>query len=111
MINVENNQITNSKCEKLLGIKIDHNLTFNAHIDEICKKASQKMNALSRIVPYMNITKRRTLLNTLFISQLNYFPLIWMRHSRAKNNKINRLHETFLRIIYLIGEKKPGKND
>ena len=35
VINVENNQITNSKCEKLLGIKIDHKLTFNAHIDEI----------------------------------------------------------------------------
>ena len=100
VINVENNQITNSKCEKLLGIKIDHNLTFNAHIDEICKKSGQKMNVLSRIVPYMNITKRRTLLNTLFISQFNYFPVIWMCHSRAKNNKINRLHETCLRIIY-----------
>ena len=43
VINVENNQITNSKCEKLLGIKIDNKLTFNARIDEICKKAGQKM--------------------------------------------------------------------
>ena len=46
VINVENNQIINSKCEKILGIKIDHKLTFNAHFDEICKKAGQKMNAL-----------------------------------------------------------------
>ena len=45
-INVESNQITNSKCEKLLGIKIDHKLTFNAHIDEICKKVGQKINAI-----------------------------------------------------------------
>ena len=43
VINVENNHITNSKCEKLLGIKIDNKLTFNARIDEICKKAGQKM--------------------------------------------------------------------
>ena len=42
VINVENNQITNSKCEKLLGIKIDHRLTFSALIDEIFKKAGQK---------------------------------------------------------------------
>ena len=41
-INVENNEITNSKCEKLLGIKIDRKLTFYTHIDEICKKAGQK---------------------------------------------------------------------
>ena len=74
VINVENNQITNSKCEKLLGIKINHKLTFNAHIDEICKKAGQKMNALSRVIPYMNITKRRTLLNTFFMPQLDYCP-------------------------------------
>ena len=68
MINVDNNQITNSKCQKLLGIKIDHKLTFNAHIDEICKKAGQKMNALSRVIPYMNITKRRSLLNILYVA-------------------------------------------
>ena len=57
LVNVENNQITNSKYEKLLGIRIDHKLTFNALIDEICKKAGQKMNGLSRVIPYMNITK------------------------------------------------------
>ena len=75
-------------------------MTFNAHIDEICKKAGQKMNALSRVIPYMNITKRRSLLNTFFMLQFNYCPLTWMWHSRAKNNKINRLHERCLRIIY-----------
>ena len=74
VINVENNQITNSKCEKLLGIKINHKLTFNAYTDEICKEAGQKMNALSRVIPYMNI----------IMSQFNYYPLIWMCHSLSK---------------------------
>ena len=36
VINVENNQITKNECKKLLGIKIDHKLTFNANIDELC---------------------------------------------------------------------------
>ena len=80
-------QVTNSKCEKLLGIKIDYKLTFDAHIDEICKKAGHKMNALSGVIPYINITNRRSLLNTFFISQFNYCPLTWMCHSRAQNNK------------------------
>ena len=64
VINVENNQVAISKRKTLLRIKIDYKLTFNAHIDEICKNAGVKMNALSRVIPYMNITKRRTLLNT-----------------------------------------------
>ena len=64
VINVENNQVTISKRKTLLRMKIDYKLTLNAHIDEICKNAGVKMNALSRVIPYMNITKRRTLLNT-----------------------------------------------
>ena len=40
------------------------------------------------------------LLNAFFKSQLNYYPLIWICHSRENNNKINRLHERYLRIIY-----------
>ena len=49
--------IKSSKCEKLLGIKIDNKLNFNTHVDEICKKAGQKLNALSRVTPYMDLSK------------------------------------------------------
>ena len=33
-------------------------------------------------------------------SQFGYFPLIWMLHSRGRNNEINRIHERALRITY-----------
>ena len=49
---VDNYKIKSSKYEKLLGIKIDNKLKFNIHVDEICKKAGQKLNALSRVTPY-----------------------------------------------------------
>ena len=35
---VENQIIDNSKSEKLLGVKFDYKSTFNAQIDDICKK-------------------------------------------------------------------------
>ena len=34
---------------KLLGILIDSNLTFNDHLKIICKKASKKLTAISRL--------------------------------------------------------------
>ena len=40
-IMIENKQIRNSSCEKLLGVFFDSKLTFKSHIDKICKKASQ----------------------------------------------------------------------
>ena len=39
-------------------------------------------------------------METFIESQFNYCPLIWMFHSRTINNKINRLHERALRIVY-----------
>ena len=33
-------------------------------------------------------------------SQFGYCPLVWMFHSRKLNNRINRLHERALRIVY-----------
>ena len=35
----------------LLGITIDSNLTFENHINSICKKANKELNALARITP------------------------------------------------------------
>ena len=34
------------------------------------------------------------------INQFEYYLLIWMNHSREFNNKINRIHERALRIVY-----------
>ena len=34
------------------------------------------------------------------MSQFNYCQLVWMCHDRTKINKINRLHERYLCLIY-----------
>ena len=60
---------------------------------------SLKINTLGRIANYMPLEKYRTVMKTLIESQFNYCPLIWMFHSQT-NNKINRLPERALRIVY-----------
>ena len=93
-------EIKSSNCEKLLGIKIDNNLTFNEHLNHIIGKASRKTNALSRVAPYMNESKKRILMNSFFWSQFRYCPLVWVLHSRTLNNKINRQRARCLKIVY-----------
>ena len=99
-LTVENEKLQNSRCEKLLGVNFDLKLSFNAHTHDLCKKAGQKLNALSRITPYMNLDKKKLLVNAFFLSQFNYCPLVWMCHNRTNNNEINRIHERCLRLIY-----------
>ena len=49
--------MNNSLCEKLTGITFDCKLKFNKHIEDICQKASQKLNALARLAPYTGANK------------------------------------------------------
>ena len=50
---IENSLIKDSPCEKLLDVKFDHKLTFDQYVNNLCKKANAKLNALVRFVPYM----------------------------------------------------------
>ena len=88
--------ISNSYCEKLLGVQPN----FNNHLERIIKKASRKVHVLARITPYMCISKRKLLMKAFFKVQFSYCPLVWMCHSRSMNNKIDRLYERCLRIIH-----------
>ena len=100
VVSIDGIQITSSTAETLLGITIDSELNFENHLSAICNKVSRKINALGRIANSMSLEKRRIVMKTFIESQFNYCPLIWMFHSRTINNKINRLHERALRIVY-----------
>ena len=99
-INTDRSNVTSKKGQKLLGIKFDYSLSFEGHITSLCKKASQKLHALARIVNYMDLPKRKVLIKAFITSQFSYCPLIWMLHSRTLNNRINNIHEKALRLTY-----------
>ena len=73
-IKIGNETVSNSKYEKLLGVKVDHELNFNEHVSSLCKKASQKLNALSRIASCMTFDQRRLILNSFITSHFSYCP-------------------------------------
>ena len=75
---INNNVKNNSEQVKLLGITLDNDLTFNMHVSKLCKKASQKVHALSRVCHYMTISQRRIIVKAFIESQFGYCPLVWM---------------------------------
>ena len=56
--------IDSSKAEVLLGITIDHELKFDDQVNYLCKKASQKLNALARITSFLNFWKKRIIMKS-----------------------------------------------
>ena len=48
----------NSNEEKILGITIDHKLTFKGHIKILSRKVAQKMWALSRLLNHLSDSQK-----------------------------------------------------
>ena len=69
--------VTESVEEKLLGVTLDKNLDFKGHVNVICEKAGQKLEALARAASYMNVEKLRIMMNTFAMSQCSHCPLVW----------------------------------
>ena len=98
-IKIGDSSISCSSEETLLSMLIDNKLTFDPHMEQLCKKGTQKLHALKRIAQYMTIKQKKLIMNTLIKSQLSYSPLTWMFHSRKSNNCINRIHESTLKTV------------
>jgi hypothetical protein len=97
---IGNELIWESNEEKLLGVTIDRKLNFEKHIANICQRAHSKLSAIARYRRFLDFDKLKALIKAFVESQFSYCPLVWMFHDRNVNNRINRLHERALRLLY-----------
>ena len=95
----KNTIIKNVTEKKVFGILIDSNLNFKSHMKKICEKANQKLSAFARISKLTTPNQRKKLINSFINSQFTYCPLTWMFSSKGWCKRINKIHETSLRLI------------
>ena len=86
-LKIKNETSTNSSNEKLRGILFNNKFDFDEHVTSLCRKASQKLNALARVAQYLNLAQCRFITNAFIFSQFGYCPLVWLFHSRKLNTR------------------------
>ena len=62
---------------KLLGLIIDKDLSFEAHIDELCKKLSKRLGLLRYISPYLKQRHKLTFYLATVKPVMLYLSPIW----------------------------------
>ena len=72
----DNIEMKNSKEEKILGVIIDNKLRFKSHVKNLCKKASQKIWALSRLINQLDDSIKRMIFKAIIKSQVSYCALV-----------------------------------
>ena len=78
---------------ELLEIQLDDKLNFSTHISNICKSAANQLNALIRLQKFLSFKEKKISINSYFMANFNYCPLVWMFSSAVSLKKIYNLQK------------------
>ena len=90
-------QLKALQLKKILEITVGNKIKFDKRAENVCKRRSRKLNAIAMLANCMDLGKKLILIIELFMSEINYCPVVSMFHSHLLNNKITKLHERCLK--------------
>ena len=99
-INLEDTELNNQDCVRLLGLYIDRYLTFNHHVSEICKKAGRQLNGLARLSKVLSEESKYKIFYAFIISNFMYCPVVWHMCSKTDTKKMEKVQERSLRFVF-----------
>ena len=83
----------------MLGVTIDNKLSFEPHLNLVCKKVSQKLQALAGVSKFISKKNVRVIMRALSCCSSVTVFCYGCVTAKALNNKINKLHERASRIL------------
>ena len=84
---------------KYLGITLDQNLTWESHINELCKKVAPKIELLRRLKYKLPIDQLKTVYQSIVQPHIDYAITVWGYAANVHVQKIQRLQNRAARIL------------
>ena len=84
---------------KLLGLIVDKDLSFEAHIDEICKKLSKRLGLLRHISPYLKQRHKLIFYIAAIKPVMLYLSPVWSSCNKELLERVLRMQKRAARII------------
>ena len=99
-IELKGNTLEQVENVKLLGLELDEELSFDIHIDSLCKKISKRIGILNRIKAYLPRAERILYYNSLIKPLILYCSVTWTSCCSHDNlSKIFRLPKRCARVV------------
>ena len=97
---INGQKITPVASIKYLGIKLDENLTFQPHHNELALKLSRSNGMLAKVRHFVNLETLTNIYHTIFASHLRYSCQTWGQIKSQSFLKLTSLQNKALRIIH-----------
>ena len=91
---------------KFLGVIIDENLSWQPHIESVCRKLSSCVGALYRVQDFVPKALHKQLYHALFESHLTYCISVWGGQSFSTLSKLFIIQKRCVRMLFSNPIKK-----
>lgn len=98
-IKIGNSSIEQVKEFKYLGVILDNSLSFEKHVDTLCKKLNQKFYVLKRIDSKLNCYSKITYYNSVVLPNIDYCSSILLTLNESQIKQIQLIQNRFMRLI------------
>ncbi len=98
-VSIGSNEIMSRSHVKLLGVYFDQKLSYDYHVNELCRKAGRKLSILGRLTKTLDVASKMLHFHTYILSQFEYCSLVWHFCSRDKMKKIEKIQKQALHYI------------
>ena len=88
-----------SSSVRSLGITIDDTLSFDEHVDSVCKSANFHLRALRHIRKYISEETAKTIACSMIAGRLDYCNSVLYQASAANINKLQRVQNSAARTV------------
>ena len=88
-----------TSCDKILGIHVDNNLTWQNHFSFLSKKISSYLWLLSKIKTYLSTKHRLLFYNAYIKPHFDYCSTIWSNSSNTNIYKVTKLQRRACKMI------------
>lgn len=108
-VKINNEQLTQVKETKYLGIIIDDQLNFKSNYNYIIKKISKKINFLSRIRNKMNRASKCNIYSSIIAAHIEFCSSVLFLGKQIDFTKLQQLQNKGMRIILDVNRFTPIK--
>jgi hypothetical protein len=98
-VDVAGSVVTVSDHVKILGVTLDRHLTFNGHVQNVCKSANYYIRAMRHIRSSLTIEMAKTVGCALVNSRLDYANAVLYGTSQSNVAKLQRAQNALARVV------------
>ena len=96
---VNNIPVSRTDTHKCLGVQMDEKLSWDSHIDMICKKASAGIGAMRRIKPFVPVDTLEKVYKSLVQPYFEYCSPLWDNCGKLLKDKLQRFQSRAARVL------------